>query len=195
MNKRLLSQMNADTLTGIIDERLRAIYGWDSPRLTKHAMIQIIEGIVEDGEVLVNSAGKEEWTEVEFEVALDSGSIVHICSEEDAPGYILQESAGSKRGQTFVVGDGGVMANLGEMELNLSEQTGNEFTSTFQIAKVTRPLMTVGKICDEGYEVVFDKNVAKVVAEDGEVVCQFNRQDHGLYTAKLRLKAPFARHG
>ena len=146
--------------------------------------------------MLVNSR-EDEWMEVEFEVALDSGSIVHICSSEDAPGYLLQESPGSKRGQKFIVGDGGVMANLGEMTLNLAEpKAGNEFSSTFQIAKVTRPLMSVGKICDEGYKVIFDRKVARIINEaDGSEICQFHRQDNGLYTAKLRLKAPFARRG
>ena len=39
------------------------------------------------------------WEDIEFEVALDSGSVVHVCAPDDCPGYILQESPGSKRGQ------------------------------------------------------------------------------------------------
>ena len=89
------------------------------------------------------------------------------------------------------------MENMGEMELNLAdEQVGTSFSSTFQIAKVTRPLMSVGKICDEGYKVVFNRKVACIISEaDGSEVCRFYRQDNGLYIAKLRLKAPFAGRG
>ena len=56
--------------------------------------------------------------------------------------------------------------------------------------------MSVGKICDEGYKVIFDRKVARIINEaDGSEICQFHRQDNGLYTAKLRLKALFARRG
>ena len=67
---------------------------------------------------------------------------------------------------------------------------GREFVSVFQIAKVTRPLMSVGKICDEGKTILFDKNTAKVLDKDGTEVCRFERQAGGLYVAKLKLRAP-----
>ena len=139
----------------------------------------------------------DEWMEIEFEVALDSGSIVHMCAEEDALGCLLQVSAGSKRGQTFIVGHGGVMAHLGEMELNLVDpKYGTSFSSTFQIVKVTQPLMSVGNICDEGYKVVFDRHIAIITSEaDVKEICRLYRQENGVYTAKLRLTSPFAWRG
>ena len=51
------------------------------------------------------------WTDFEFEVALDSGAVIHVCSPEDCPGF-LEESAGSRRGQEFLMGDGGTIPNL-----------------------------------------------------------------------------------
>ena len=51
--------------------------------------------------------------DLEFEVALDSGSVVHVCSLDDCRGYRLQESPGSKRGQEFLMGDGGTIPNMG----------------------------------------------------------------------------------
>ena len=36
------------------------------------------------------------WADLESEVALDSGAVVHVCSPEDLPGYVLEESAGSR---------------------------------------------------------------------------------------------------
>ena len=41
------------------------------------------------------------WSDLEFGVALDSGAVVHVCGPGDCPGYVLEESAGSKRGQQF----------------------------------------------------------------------------------------------
>ena len=46
-------------------------------------------------EILVNTAV---WEDLEFEVALDSGSVVHVCAPADIPGYRVGESAGSRRG-------------------------------------------------------------------------------------------------
>ena len=46
------------------------------------------------------------WEDLEFEVALDSGSVVHVCSLDDCPGYQLAESPGSRRKQEFLMGDG-----------------------------------------------------------------------------------------
>ena len=82
------------------------------------------------------------WEDIEFEVALDSGSVVHVCAPGDCPGYMLQESSGSKRSQEFQMGDGGLIKNLGQKQLNFSDSAiGRDVQSVFQIAAVTRPLI------------------------------------------------------
>ena len=65
----------------------------------------------------------ESWKDIEFEVALDSGIVVHFCFMDDVPGYQLGESPGSRRGQDFLMGDGGPIPNLGQSQLNLSDTT------------------------------------------------------------------------
>ena len=99
------------------------------------------------------------WQDIEFEVALDSEAVVHVCSDLDTPGYVLEASPGSRVGQNFVMGDGGKTPKLGQKQLNLQDGDGN-FQSTFQIAAVTRPLMLVGRICDSDNEVTFSKTQA-----------------------------------
>ena len=67
--------------------------------------------------------------------------------------------------------------------------------SVFQIAAVTRPLMSVGKICDEGHNITFDAVMAIVREKGGEEICRFHRTPGGLYVAKMKLHSPtgFAR--
>ena len=48
----------------------------------------------ETAEILVNS---DAWKDLEFEVALDSGSVVHVCSVDDIGGYRVAESPGIRR--------------------------------------------------------------------------------------------------
>ena len=65
----------------------------------------------------------------------------------------------------------------------------------FQIAAVTRPLMSVGKICDEGHNVTFDKEKAIVRHTDGSELARFVRQPGGLYVAKMKLRNPLGFSG
>ena len=154
------------------------------------AHINLFEVVEKD---LVFLAG-DAWTDLEFEVALDSGAVVHVCSPQHCPGYVLEESAGSRSGQEFLMGDGGTIPNLGQKSLNLSDD-GKNVQSIFQIAAVTRPLMSVGRICGEGHRTTFDAVMAVVNNSDGSEICRFHRTPGGLYVAKMKLKNPmgFAR--
>ena len=51
--------------------------------------------------------------------------------------------------------------------------------SCFRIARVTRPLMSVGKMCDNGLTVTFDDKCAIVKDKDGLAVCTFERASGG----------------
>ena len=130
-----------------------------------------------------------DWSDLEFEVALDSGAVVHVCSLDDTPGYMIEESRGSKRGQEFLMADGGTKPNLGQKTLNLMDGD-RELKAIFQIAGVTRPLMSVGRICDEGHEVTFNSEVAVVKTKEGSEICRFHRLPGGLYVAKMKLRSP-----
>ena len=61
--------------------------------------------------------------------------------------------------------------------------------STFQSARVTRPLMSVSQICDRGLKCVFDKDKATVVDADMKLVFVCERRG-GLYMTDMKLKAP-----
>ena len=93
------------------------------------------------------------------------------------------------------MGNGARIPNTGQSCLNLESDgpIANAIKSVFQIAKVSRPLMSVGRICDGGSFMNFFDTKADVVDPDGNVVCSFQRQPGGLYVARLRLKSPFGR--
>ena len=87
------------------------------------------------------------------------------------------------------MGDGGTIPNLGQSSLNLSDED-RDLQSVFQIAAVTRPMMSVGRICDQGHSVTFDSVMAVVHDSAGKELCKFHRQAGGLYVAKLKLRNP-----
>ena len=146
---------------------------------------------------LNNLEGKEEVLEYEtetFEVALDSGAGGHVADKKHAPRYEVKESAGSRRGQNFVTAGAHRLRNQGQFVLALrsggsQRGRGRNISSTFQVAQVTRPLWSVSKICDDGFDVKFTKHDARIIDAKGRMVCKFERRG-GLYVAQLRLKNP-----
>ena len=76
---------------------------------------------------------------------------------------------------------------MGQRALNLEPlNDGNTpLQSRFQIARFTRTLMGVGRICDNGLKVEFDDKQAVVRDDDGTSVCVFERKPGGLYTCKF----------
>jgi hypothetical protein len=135
---------------------------------------------------------------VYIEVALDSGSGEHVADPDDAPGYALDPSAGSRMGQNFIGAGGEKIPNQGEMKLHLEVPTGTgkttDLRSTFQGAKVTRPLHSVSKICDEGFEVRFNKGEATIFNAAGKQVAKYERRG-GLYVATMKLRPPTSGSG
>ena len=98
---------------------------------------------------------------------------------------------GSRRGTAFLAGSGENIPNEREVHLNLAAPLpGGGYEDVgliFQASPVTRPLMSVSKICRNGFKCIFDKDKAKVVDLDREVHCVF-RRNGGLCVSMLSLK-------
>ena len=87
--------------------------------------------------------------------------------------------------------------NRGEVKLDL--RAGNvPISSTFQVSRISRPLWSVGKVCDAGYEVTFKKDGASIKhIASGKPVGSFERKQ-GLYVGQMKLRNPsavFSRQG
>ena len=121
-----------------------------------------------------------------LKAALDSGAGDHVASATDLEGIKIHDSEGSRRGRNFLAANGDKIPNLGEAKLGLRDvETQGAFESVFQVADVTRPLCSVGKICDAGAEVKFTKERAEVFF-NGNLLAVFEREG-GLYLANLEI--------
>ena len=148
----------------------------------------------DDIEVNVNeSDADKEFLDETMEVAIDSGAGDHVAGgEEAAVAYTIEESPGSLIGQHFTGAGGHRMKNMGQLRLHLradNGKKGRDIKTTFQVAKVTRPLMSVSKICDAGLWVKFTKNLAVIMDENDKEVCRFIRRG-GLYVARMKIRNP-----
>ena len=134
---------------------------------------------------------------IDFEVVLDSGAADHVVAQADAPSYELKESPGSKAGACFVAANGERIPNQGKVDLHL-KLGDTPITSTFQVSKISRPLWSVGRACDAGYTVTFNKDGAQIHhLASGKKVGDFSRRQ-GMYVGDFKLRNPamvFKRQG
>ena len=158
----------------------------DSKQLASDYEANVLE--LQDFEEVL-AAESEEPEFFEIEVAADSGCAEHVADKLSAPNHTLAESRMSRAGFAFLAADGGEIPNEGEMTLNMVSDEKAPIRSTFQAAKVTRPLMSIFRFCDNGNEVFFTKNEGIVRNSKGVTIARFPRQ-RGLYVGKFKLRNP-----
>ena len=75
------------------------------------------------------------------------------------------------------------------MKMQSKDEASVLMSSIFQVAEVTRPLMSVSRICDQDTICIFEKTHARIVDKNGKEVSRFER-DGGLYTCTMKLRRP-----
>ena len=94
-----------------------------------------------------------EWTCIKS--AIDSGAVDSVAPATMAPNVEVRESAGSRRGQNYLSASGEIIPNQGQQILEVQTDEGSEVRATYQTGDVSRPLTSVGKICDNNERVIF----------------------------------------
>ena len=146
-------------------------------------VINLFECVLEELNVLPK---KDEPEYLDIEFTLDTGASVHAIDKLDLPGHDIRESAGSRKKQNFQAAGGKLIPNEGETDvfiLGNGPDNACELVACMQIAKVTRPLLSVSKITEGNkLKVMCDHEAAYIMNLQGEVLARFGRNG-GLYTA------------
>ena len=124
-----------------------------------------------------------------IEICLDSGAGDHVLSRVDVPGFTIEESAGSRARRHFLAAGGKKIPNEGQALLHLVGNRDAGLRSVFQVAEVTRPLWSVGKICDQGFEARFNSKRASILDRHGNGILSFEGKN-GLYLGSIKLRNP-----
>ena len=123
-----------------------------------------------------------------FRAEADSGCTEHIVSREGIKDINASPSKASVAGRGFTTATGDRVPNEGECHMTFTVgEKGANASGTFQVAQVTRPLMSIAKICDKGNTVTFTKEKGVVNGPDGSQICMFVRE-RGLYVADVKVK-------
>ena len=124
-----------------------------------------------------------------IECVIDSGAAESVAPSSIGRGYSIKESEGSKRGQSYLTADGNRLTNQGQKKIPAETNEGNRYNLNFQIAGVTKPLMSVGKVCDAGNIVIFDDYGGRIRNKSTGKTTWFERKN-GVYMLSAWTKAP-----
>ena len=143
----------------------------------------------QDEELNVLPAEEPEFYEVE--TTLDTGASTHAADRVDFPGYEVVESPGSRAGQLFGCAGGKSLQNEGQITVNMiSPIEGTEIRLCTQVTKVTRPLLSVTKLTEEGkLRVLCDQVKAVVMDLQNKVLATFPKKN-GLYVCTMKVRNP-----
>ncbi len=138
---------------------------------------------------------------IEVEMTVDTGATVHAVDRVDIPGHEIEEGPGSKAGQLFQCAGSKLLPTEGQANVCFLAPGGDvEMEACFQIAKVTRPLLSVTKITEKGdLDVVCTRDQAMIVEKrTGKILATFKKKG-GLYVGMVKVRNPkwqgFARSG
>ena len=73
------------------------------------------------------------------------------------------------------------------------DESGFLMSSVVQVAEITRPMMSVSRICDQDMVCVFEKTHARVLDSDGNVVARLDCGG-GLYACTMKFRRPEVEH-
>ena len=131
--------------------------------------------------------GNKKWVKVDSVV--DSGASVPVAPPTMLPNVKIVPSEGSKRGQRFTSASKHKLKNLGQQVINACSEDGQEMQVLFQIADVSKPLVSVSSICERGSRVISGRAggvVQNVHSGAGVPFCRRN----GIYVLSMWLADP-----
>ena len=121
------------------------------------ALIEDDEEDKKGNELLGSWRTEPEHGWVQVQSVMDSGASAPVCPPSMAPNAPIRPSAGSRRGQQYTSASRHKIPNLGEQLLQAATEAGEETQVLFQVAEVSRPLVSVSAICEQGNRVTFGR--------------------------------------
>ena len=123
---------------------------------------------------------RDEGEYIRIRAAMDSGTLDCVGPTSMLPGIEVTESEGSKSGQHYGSAMGHRCPNLGEQNfVGLLQDGAAGFN--IQMADITRPLLSVGKITDMGNQVIFGRRGGTIIDLETGKRTDFQRDADGMY--------------
>ena len=115
---------------------------------------------------------------------MDSGAAECVCPKSMAPHFPIEDTTASRNGVFYTSANGGEISNLGQQTLPVAFENGVRCCAVFQVAEVSRPLMSVARICELGNRVMFGAGGGVILNLRRGGVTTFTKKD-GVYIFPL----------
>ena len=125
------------------------------------------------------------WVKVDS--VMDSGASAPVAPPSMAPNAPTRPSEGSRRGMKYTSASKHKLPNLGEQHLQACTEDGTPTEVLFQLADVSRPLVSVSAICEMGNRVIFGRCGGVVQNLGTGVETPFHRKN-GIYILSMWVK-------
>ena len=147
--------------------------------------------VAREGTATLSSIPAASWRELE--VTVDSGACDTVIPTDVCKEIKLQESAQSKQGMEYEVANGETIPNLGERRcLMMTQGSMAPKRIAFQVADVHKPLLSVTRAADMGYQCVLGKSGGWLQDSQSDERIPIQRKGN-LYVMKVWVKeCPFS---
>ena len=125
------------------------------------------------------------WRVVERLV--DSGAVGNVGDPNPFPEYSLRASEGSKNNLHHLAANNGKIKNQAEQPLSSKAEDGVSFKLVMQSAAVSRPILSIIRLAENGKEVAFRKDGGTIRDVKTGRTMEFERK-HGVYVLRIWVR-------
>ena len=120
----------------------------------------------------------------------DTGAFLSVLRPDSiVSGYHVTPSAMSRKGQSFVSASHGEIANEGQVVLPTMSTEGVSTTQTWQVAEVSKKLLSITEECDKNQLVMFGRTGGIIMSLETGDMRRFGRDQQG-YTMEHWIPPP-----
>jgi hypothetical protein len=127
----------------------------------------------------------QKWKKVKS--IMDSGASAPVAPPDMLPNVTVRESPGSKRGQKFSSASKHKLKNLGEQRILACTEEGEDMEILFQIADISKPLVSISSICERGNRVLFGRAGGVVINNGSGKQIPFYKEN-GVYVLSMWMQ-------
>ena len=109
-------------------------------------------------------------------LTVDSGAADHVMPLGWLIMFVVMASLGSKRGLHYVAADGTRIPNLGQQIVRFMTQDGTWCEWIFQVAGIHKPLVSVSKLIEAGYRVIFDEQNSYIIHKRTKQIIKMRKE-------------------
>ena len=122
-------------------------------------------------------------------ITLDSGASDNVLPSGWLPNIPIKPSPGSVKGQFWLAANGSKVYNEGSKTVHLRIVSGRRLTVEFQVAAVTKPLLSAGRVTQKGNLLTMGPEGGKITTARGDALVDLTHEK-GVVVFRARLDNP-----